>query len=110
MKFSNYRIVEDRGLVSKIRSDYDRYNSEFKKQSKKLNSAKDITEDDYPLLYVSENILRDVSICLLCKEFLAEYEKSKDVVRSMQKLEKFKDAMNIKKYADLWVKELYYKL
>ena len=110
MKFSNYRIVEDRGLVSKIESDYNRYNSEFKKQSKKLNSVKDITEDDYPLLYVSENILRDVSICLLCKEFLAEYEKSKDVKKSLAKLEKFKDAMNIKKYADLWAKDLYYKL
>ena len=57
MKFSNYRIVEDRGLVSKIESDYNRYNSEFKKQSKKLNSVKDITEDDYPLLYVSENLV-----------------------------------------------------
>lgn len=110
MRFREVLIENDEDLILKIKSDYNRYNSEFKKQSKKLNSVKDITEDDYPLLYVSENILRDVSICLLCKEFLAEYEKSKDVKKSLAKLEKFKDAMNIKKYADLWAKDLYYKL
>ena len=109
MKFSNYRIVEDRGLVSKIRSDYEFYNSEVKKQSKKFNSVKDISEKDYPLLNVSENLLKAVSICLLCKEFLNEFEISKDVVRSMQKLEDFKRSMNVK-FADSWVKDLYYKL
>lgn len=109
MKFSNYRIVEDRGLVSKIRSDYEFYNSEVKKQSKKFNSVKDISEKDYPLLNVSENLLKAVSICLLCKEFLNEFEISNDVVRSMQKLEDFKRSMNVK-FADSWVKDLYYRL
>ena len=109
MKFSNYRIVEDRGLVSKIRSDYEFYNSEVKKQSKKFNSVKDISEKDYPLLNVSENLLKAVSICLLCREFLNEFESSGDVVRSMQKLEDFKRSMNVK-FADSWIKELYYKL
>lgn len=109
MKFSNYSIVEDRGLVSKIRSDYEFYNSEVKKQSKKFNSVKDISEKDYPLLNVSENLLKAVSICLLCREFLNEFEISNDVVRSMQKLEDFKRSMNVK-FADSWVKDLYYKL
>ena len=110
MNFKDYLIIEnEENLISKIKSDYDFYNSEVKKQSKKFNSVKNISENDYPLLNVSENLLKAVSICLLCKEFLNEFEISNDVVRSMQKLEDFKRSMNVK-FADSWVKDLYYKL
>lgn len=110
MNFKDYLIIEnEENLISKIKSDYDFYNLEVKKQSKKFNSVKDISENDYPLLNVSENLLKAVSICLLCKEFLNEFESSKDVKKSLGKLEKFKNSMNIK-YVDSWLKDLYYKL
>ena len=108
--FKDIFIIEnEENLISKIKSDYDFYNLEVKKQSKKFNSVKDISENDYPLLNVSENLLKAVSICLLCKEFLNEFESSKDVKKSLGKVEKFKNSMNIK-YVDSWLKDLYYKL
>lgn len=110
MKFKDIFIVEnEENLISKIKSDYEFYNSEVKKQSKKFNSVKDISENDYTLLNVSESLLRAVSICLLCKEFLNEFESSKDAKKSLEKLEKYKKDMNVK-FADSWIKDLYYKL